>query len=60
MNRSARCSSITDAAFCGMAPEATSASTSASKHSSRINMRLPAKAAPRASLLISIITVSPE
>lgn len=59
MNRSAKCSSITDAAFCGMAPEAISASTRASKHSSRINMR-PASAAPRASLPTSIITVSPE
>lgn len=52
MNRSAKCSSITDAAFCGMAPDATSAATSASKQFSMISMRVPAVAAARCSLLI--------
>lgn len=47
MNLSAKCSSITDAAFCGIAPAVTNASTSASKQLSRINIRVPAKVAAR-------------
>jgi hypothetical protein len=47
---------MTVAAFTGMAPDAISASTSASKHSSRINMRVPASAA----LLAFLLIVSPS
>lgn len=55
MNRSARCSNIVDAAFCGMAPDATSAATSASNISSSTSMRVPASAAVRASLFVFVI-----
>lgn len=52
MKRSAKLSSKTLAAFCGMAPEATSAATSASKQLSMISIRIPAVADARCSLLI--------
>lgn len=52
MNRSAKLSSKTLAAFCGMAPDAISAAVSASKHSSMISIRVPAVAAACLSLLI--------